>query len=127
MEFEDKAVADVFAGYPEVERAGLMALRTWIFAVAEAEAVGPLEEALRWGQPAYLTKRKAGSPIRLGVLKAGGYAIYAHCQTSIISDFRMIAPELDFEGNRAVHFEAGAKPPLHVLDFLIKRALTYHL
>lgn len=127
MDFEDEAVAAVFAGFPTVERAGLMALRARIFTVAEAEAVGPLEEVLRWGQPAYLTKRKAGSTIRLGVLKAGGYAIYTHCQTSIISDFRVVAPDLDFEGNRAVRFEAGAAPPLDALDFLIRRALTYHL
>ena len=127
MTFEDDAVEAVFAGFPDEARAVLLTLRARIFAVAEAEGVGPLNETLRWGQPAYLTPRKAGSTIRLGVSKRDGYVIYTHCQTSIMSDFRAIAPELDFEGNRAVHFEAGTEPPLEALDFLFRRALTYHL
>ncbi len=121
--FEDAAVAAVFAGYPARERKALLALRSRIFEVAAKNGIA-LSEALRWGQPAYLAAK--GSTIRLGLPKTGGYAIYAHCQTTLISDLRLLAPELRFEGNRAVHFSCD-ETPSDVLDLLIHSALTYHM
>lgn len=126
IEFQDGAVAAVFNGFGAEARAGLLSIRARIFKVArETQAVAPLEEALRWGQPAYLTS--TGSTIRLGVPKTGGVAVYTHCQTSIMRDFREVFPALDFEGNRAVKFAPGEDLPLDKLEFLIRRALTYHL
>jgi len=122
MDIEDANIAAAFAAFPAGERAGLMALRSRILAVALAEGID-VEEALRWGQPAYLAVR--GSTIRLGVPKSGGFAVYTHCQTTLISDFRTLCPELHFEGNRAVHFTVG-KPPPATIDMLIRAALTYH-
>lgn len=69
MDIEDVNVAAVYAGFPEAERAGLLALRARILAIVAAEGIA-LEEALRWGQPAYLAPK--GSTIRLGVPKTGG-------------------------------------------------------
>lgn len=123
MEFADEKVAAVFAGFPADVRAGVLALRRRIFAVAAREGI-VLEEALRWGQPAYLTPK--GTTIRLGQPKTGGFALYTHCQTTVMADFRAICPDLAFEGNRAVHFGPEAAPP-DALDILITRALTYHL
>ncbi|WP_121063988.1 DUF1801 domain-containing protein [Chachezhania antarctica] len=128
--FHSSAVADAFASMPEAARAGLLALRGLIFEVAaETEGVGPLEETLKWGQPAYLTKAtKAGSTIRLGVPKQGGFAVYVHCQTTILSDFRDVFPDgFDYEGNRAVRFPEGTAPPLDALRLLVRSALTYRL
>ncbi|MBL1437784.1 MAG: DUF1801 domain-containing protein [Rhodobacteraceae bacterium] len=122
MNIDDANVAAAFSAFPENLRAGLLGLRARIKAVALAENI-PLEEALRWGQPAYLAAK--GSTIRLGTPKSGGFAIYTHCQTSLMSDFKAICPELNFEGNRAVHFAAGETPPAS-LEFLIRAALTYH-
>ncbi len=122
MEFEDANVAAAFAAFPVEVRAGLMGLRARIMAVASAEGI-ELEEALRWGQPAYLAPK--GSTIRLGVPKTGGFAIYTHCQSTLMSDFRALCPELRFEGNRAVHFAVGEAPP-DAIDMLIRAALTYH-
>ena len=122
MEIEDANVAAAFNAFPENLRGGLLGLRARIMAVALAENI-PLEEALRWGQPAYLTAK--GSTIRLGTPKSGGFAIYTHCQTSLMSDFKAICPELSFEGNRAVHFTANETPP-EALEFLIRAVLTYH-
>ena len=122
MDIEDENVAAAYAEFSEGERAGLMALRARILAVALAEGVA-VEEALRWGQPAYLAAK--GSTIRLGVPKTGGVAIYTHCQTTLISDFRALCPDLCFEGNRAVHFTVGEAPPA-AIDMLIRAALTYH-
>ena len=122
IEMDDEIVA-VFNRFPDVERKGLLALRGRILAVANAEGIA-LDESLRWGQPAYLAAK--GSTIRLGVPKTGGYAIYTHCQSTLMSDFRAVCPGLNFEGNRAVHFAADESPP-DAIDLLIKAALTYHM
>ena len=122
MDIEDENVAAVFEAFPAEVRARLLGLRARIVAVALAEHI-ELEEALRWGQPAYLAPK--GSTIRLGVPRSGGFAIYTHCQTTLISDFKAICPELKFEGNRAVHFSTNEDPP-ETIDLLIHAALTYH-
>ena len=127
--FSDPKVAARFAGFPDALRPSLMSLRALIYQTAsETEGVGPLLETLKWGQPAYLTpKTKSGSTLRLGLPKSGGFALYAHCQTTIISDFRTLFPsDFTFEGNRAVLFEDGAAPD-DKLRLMIKSALTYHL
>ena len=84
--FADRAVAKVFEAYPEPLKSSLLDLRALIFKIAGGlEGVGPLEEALRWGQPSYLTaKTKSGSMIRLDAVKdsTDRYALYFHCQTS---------------------------------------------
>ena len=128
--FRDPNVEAAFAALPEPGRRGLLALRRLIFqTAAETPEAGRLEETLKWGQPAYLTPdTKAGSTIRLGLPKEGGFALYAHCQTTIISDFRSLFPDdFAFEANRAVHFEDERSIEPDKLSLLIRSALTYHL
>ena len=80
-----RAIEAVFEAYPQPVRSRLLALRRLIFDTAKTTTgVGALEEALKWGQPSYLTtESKSGSTIRIDQLKAeaGGYALYFHCQT----------------------------------------------
>ncbi len=128
--FADPAVRDAFAAFPDDVADDLLRLRAMIFDVAaETDGVGALHETLKWGQPAYLTpETRSGSTIRLGAPKDGGAALYAHCQTTIIPDFRGSFPdEFSYEGNRAVRFEAGKAPAGGPVRLLIKSALTYHL
>ncbi len=128
--FEDPDVEARFRSFPEPARRGLLTLRGLIFETAESTPeVGALEETLKWGQPAYLTPQTgSGSTIRLGLPKQGGFAIYTHCQTTILSDFRSLFPDdFAYEGNRAVRFKDGEALPLDKLRLLIHRALTYHL
>ena len=123
-------IDEVFARFPAPERAGLLILRRLIFEVAEADPeIGPIEEALRWGQPAYLTRETgAGSTLRLGLPRIGGFALFVHCRTSLIADFRPVAPpDLRFEGNRAVLFSDAAQIDLSALGVLIRSALRWHL
>ena len=127
-DFADKSVANAFAAFPEAERTSLLSLRALIFELAEEEGVGPLTETLKWGQPSYLTEAtKAGTTIRLGRPKAGGYGLYVHCQTIIIAEVRdMMGDALTFDGNRGVLFGAGNPAEAAALAPLIRRALTYH-
>lgn len=123
-------VARAFEDMPPDAQEPLQRLRRLILdTAANTPGVGPVTETLKWGQPSYLTeKTKAGSTIRLGCPKQGGFAIYTHCQTSIMADFQALFPDdFTFDGNRAVVFKAGDDLPLDKLGFLISRALTYHM
>jgi hypothetical protein len=124
------AVDAVFGAYPKPVKAKLLALRRLIFDTADTtKGVGALEEALKWGQPSYLTaESKSGSTIRIDQLKAeaGGYAVYFHCQTDLVETFRELYPELRYGGNRSILLDAGEKLPEAALRHCVALALTYH-
>jgi Domain of unknown function (DU1801) len=124
-------VDGVFDGYPKPVKAKLQALRRLIFDTAKAtKGVGPLEEALKWGQPSYLTSEsKSGSTVRIDRVKAeaGQYAVYFHCQTNLVETFRELYPELRYSGNRAILLDAADKLPEAELRHCVGLALTYHL
>ena len=129
--FENPAVAAHFAGYPSDVRRRMMALRELIFATAAAtDGVGELEEALKWGEPAYLTSAsKSGSTIRIDwkARDPARYAMYFNCQTDLVDTFRTLFPnDFGFEGNRALVFERSTALPRDSLALCITAALTYH-
>jgi len=100
-------------------------------AAASVESIGPLVETLKWGQPAYLPERpRTGSTIRVGPIKRTPhrYALFVHCQTTLIDDFRQIyRDQLTFEGNRALVLRHGDPLPRAALQHCVSVALTYHL
>jgi uncharacterized protein DUF1801 len=124
------AVEAVFGAYPSPVKSKLLALRWLIFDTAKAtNGVGTLEEALKWGQPSYLTaESKSGSTIRIDQVKAqaGQYAVYFHCQTDLVATFRELYPELRYGGNRSILLDASEKLPEAALRHCVALALTYH-
>ena len=122
-------VKAAFAAAPVAVRPGTLALRDLILAeAASMPDIGPLTEALRWGQPAYLTLATgAGSSLRIGVPKSGGFALYAHCQTTLIADHReLVGAALRYEGNRALLFDSASDLRADLIAPLIRRALRWH-
>ena len=95
---------------------------------SETPGVGRIDETLKWGQPSYLTpETKSGSTLRLGATQDGQVALFTHCQTTIMSDFRSVfGSEFDFDGNRALHLDPQASLPEEPLRMLVASALTYH-
>jgi len=127
--FADPAVGAAFGAYPVRLRSKLM-----------SPGVGRLKETLKWGQPSYLTAETgSGSTIRIDRVKPadkpkGGsgdgerYAIYFHCQTTLVPTFRQLYPEaFDFSGNRAILLDPDRPLPEAELRHCIALALTYHL
>jgi Domain of unknown function (DU1801) len=108
-----------------------MALRELMFDTAAATAgVGRLTETLKWGQPSYLTEETgSGTTVRIDRLKSGdGYAVYFHCQSGLIDQFRELYPDtFKYEGNRAILFDAKDRLPVRELRHCIALALTHHL
>jgi hypothetical protein len=131
-DFSDPAVSAVFSSYPKPINAKLLALRRLIFDTAKmTKGVGRLEEALKWGQPSYLTpETKSGSTIRIDQVKSGAnqFAIFFHCQTDLVETFRELYPsEFSYEGNRCILLDAAEKLPEPALRHCVALALTYHL
>ena len=125
-------VAAVISLRPTQARERTLILRQLIFETAgTCEGVGRLTEALRWGEPAYLTQAtKSGTTLRLGWSPAHPErcSIYFNCKTTLVETFRsLFADELTLEGNRALHVDLTAPVPEAALRVCFAATLTYHL
>ena len=113
--FSDPRVASLFKAYPSAVRSKLMALRELVLnTAAKTAGVGRLTETLKWGQPSYLTEETgSGTTVRIDRLKAAdGYAVYFHCQSGLLGQFRELYPEtFRYQGKRAIVFAAGDRVP----------------
>lgn len=130
--FDDAKVAAVFEAYAPDVRTRLMALRETMFEVAAAtRGVGPLTETLKWGQPSYLTEETgSGTTVRIDRLKGeeGGYAVYFHCQSGLVGQFRELYPKtFAYKVERALLFGPKTRVPARELRHCIALALTHHL
>lgn len=130
METAPDAVRAVFDAQPPAQRDALLALRRMILETAAAAEVGDLVETLKWGDPAYLPKRpRIGTTVRINALKGSpdGYALYVHCQTTLMDQYRLLYPDtFAFDGQRALLFSACEPVPEEPLRHCIALALTYH-
>ena len=116
-----------FLSYPKGAQRQLEAVRSLIFTVAKDNALGPVEETLKWDEASY--RVCGGSPIRIdwkpkdpNVIK-----VFFHCQTSLVDTFREVySEELAFEGNRAIIVPLNTPVDHGPLRHCIKLALTYH-
>lgn len=126
----ENSINTVFNNYPVEYRDKLLEIRKLIYDIAsDIPEVGTIEESLKWGQPTYsTTKTKAGTPIRLDKFEEGKVAIFFHCQTTLISNFRsLFGSKLEFSKNRAIVLECNKELPTDELSLCIQMALTYHL
>lgn len=129
--FTDAAVEARFRALPEPLRPSMLRLRQTILDVAAGHPdIGSLMETLKWGEPAWLPRRpRIGTTVRADALKGSSthYALYVHCQTSLIETFRRHYPaELSYDGSRALIFAVEREPPAEPLAHCIALALTYH-
>lgn len=126
-------VDSVFASYPAAIQTRLAALRDLILTTAdETEGVGPIEEALKWGQPSYLTATTgSGSTIRIAPAPKGSghdYAMYFICSTNLVESFKSLFSDMfTYDSNRALLFKLDEQPPVNELRECVAMALTYHL
>jgi len=127
----DPSVAAIFSNYPKPLRTKLLALRRLIFDTANVtNGVGALEETIKWGQVSYLTSEsKSGSTIRIDQVKSATnqYAVFFHCQTSLVETFRELYPELTYGGNRSILLDGAKQLPKEALRHCVALALTYHV
>jgi hypothetical protein len=124
--FNDINVERKFEGYSGEKRKALLEIRQLIFDISSEVALGEvLVETLKWNQPSYTLKN--GTPIRLDTFGDDKVALYVHCQTSLIEQFREIfQDELTFSKNRAIIIDPTQPLPVKKLRICIQMGLTYH-
>ena len=104
----------------------LRLIRQLILDTADATNTAPLEETLKWGEPAYVPARKNGTTIRLGATDSHA-VLYVHCQTTLLDQYRERFPtEFTYDGNRAVLIPHDQPLNQNALAQIIALALTYH-
>ena len=83
-------IAAAFDLPDEQTRTGLLTLRDLIFETAASlPEIGAIEEALRWGQPSYISRK--GTPLRLGVPRSTRFGLFGFCcklLTEVVPPFR---------------------------------------
>ncbi|MEJ2669068.1 MAG: DUF1801 domain-containing protein [Gammaproteobacteria bacterium] len=120
-----------FATYPVEVQEQLKSIRRLVFAVAEENGLGTVEETLKWGEPSFLVK--GGSTIRMDWKPndPGFIKVYFHCQTRLIDTFKEIyQDEFKYEGKRAIVIPLGASesgPLRHCLQMALKYHRLKHL
>ncbi|MFV2057544.1 MAG: DUF1801 domain-containing protein [Thiohalomonadales bacterium] len=130
-EFIEPEVNIVYNTYPKDIKDALLKIRHMIFEIAsESEQIGDIIETLKWDNPSYLTHApKSGTTIRLSSVRndAEQYAISVHCQTNLISGFKIKYPKLQYDGNRSIILNLKINPPYEAINHFIYLALTYTL
>ena len=125
--------AEVQAAYDactDPVRLGMLRLRELVFAQAALmPQIGPLTEALRWGEPAFLTLQTgAACSLRIGPVKQGGFGLFVHCKSGLIPAFQAgPGAGLRFSGTRAVLFDSAAAIDPVQISLLIAQALGFHI
>lgn len=124
--FEDSSVEQVFEKYPLVKQKSLLEIRQLIFDThKELSPNENLIESLKWNQPTYTAKE--GTPIRIDQFGTTKIAIFFHCQTNLVEQFReQFADSLTFSKNRAIVLIPTDALPINDLKLCIQMGLTYH-
>ena len=120
------SVQSTFDSYPAAAHKRLSQVRNLIYEIAE-ELETNVEEALKWGEPAYLAK--GGSTVRLAwtVSNPDVCKVFVHCQTRLVETYREIYPDVfEYEGKRALHIPLKGKLEKGPLRHCLKLAMTYH-
>ena len=121
-------VDQIFENYPDAAKHKMESLRRLVLEVAEEiPELAEMEETLKWGEPAYLTKH--GSTIRIDwkVRNPDQYAMYFQCTSQLVPTFRTVyGDDLTYEGNRAIIFGMEEVLPEKEVKNCVKAALMYH-
>lgn len=129
--FKDPEVKAVYDGFAMPVRDKLLDLRDLVFETErQTEGAGPIVEALKWGQPSFVTQGRHGSTFRLGPIDEGPatHALYFLCQTTLVATFRQLyADELEFSGNRAILFMPDRPVSRDIVAHCMALAMTYRL
>jgi hypothetical protein len=118
------------ASWPAPARDQFNDMRALILKAAQDADVGPLDESLKWGQPAWRPRRaRQGSTLRLNWQDSApqSLTLYVDCKTTISDTMRDIYPtEFEYETNRALRVPIGAPLPIQAIDHLARLTFTYH-
>ncbi|MFT5112771.1 MAG: hypothetical protein ACI8P9_002099 [Parasphingorhabdus sp.] len=117
-------VKDAFDSYPEDARVLLTEIRQLIFDVAEDENIAEIQETLKWGEPAYLSK--PGSTLRIDwkAQRPEQVSLFLNCNTKLVQTFKEAYPgTFQFVGNRELALPMSESIPMIELRSCISLCL----
>ncbi|MGP5565461.1 DUF1801 domain-containing protein [Vreelandella alkaliphila] len=121
------AVQAKFETYPKNARRQLESVRQLILTIAAEDALGDVEEVLKWGEASYLVKGGATIRIDWKAKDPDAIKVFFHCQTRLIETFKEIyRSEFEYEGKRAIVIPLGMNIAQVPLGHCIELALKYH-
>ena len=91
---------------------------------------GPLEESLKWGQPAWRPRRpRTGSTLRMGWDAAAPdeLALFVDCKTDLAARMREVYPALTSnDGRRRIGVSLSTPLPEQAIAHLAEMTFSYH-
>lgn len=116
-----------FDTYPDAVQEKMHRLRELIFATAQGNKLGEVDETLKWGEPSYHVE--GGSPVRIDWKSKDPehYCMYFNCNTRLVDTFKELHGEtLNLQGNRSIVFSIHEELPQLALEQCISLAFQYH-
>jgi len=126
----DHHILDRIATWPLAAQQHLLALRAIAFEVSRQADIGPLDETLKWGQPAWRPRRpRTGSTLRVNWSPShpGHLMAFVDCKTDLASQMSTRFPgQFRNDGTRALAFDLDGALPQHAIWQLANLTFTYH-
>ena len=122
----NQLIKGAIGNYSDEARTKFIELRALILTLAKENSLGQIEEALKWSQPAFLSR--FGSTIRVHwhVDNPTRMELLFNCKTVLVETFKeLFGDELKFGGNRIVYVDVSAPIPPEIETCLLM-ALNYH-
>lgn len=122
-------ILDQISRWPEPAQLRLQAMRSLFHEVAATAGIGPLDESLKWGQPAWRpNKPRTGSTLRLNwsTAEPASMMAYVDCKTDLAAQMQTRFPNLPGnDGRRALRFDLTGSDD-EALWQLAHLTFTYH-
>ncbi len=128
---ENTPLAALIATWPAPARDALLTCRNLFHQISKDRALGPLDEALKWGQPAWRpVKPRTGSTLRLWWSDAqpDHLAVFVDCKTDLAARMGDLYPQLpENDLQRRLSFSLDAPFPEQAMSHLADMTFAYHL
>ena len=126
----NKDVDEKFRSYPPKVKKEMVNLRKLTLKIAESDCeIDFIGEALKWGEPSFLTK-SSGSTMRIDWKEKspGHISIFVNCRTKLITMFKELYPnDFEYVGNREIRLPLQGKYSKLKLRKCIELILKYNL
>lgn len=128
---ENTPLTALIATWSAPARDALLTSRRLFHQISEDRGLGPLDEALKWGQPAWRpVKPRTGSTLRLdwSDTHPKHLAVYVDCKTDLAARMHDLYPDLaENDLRRRMSFALDAPFPEQALSHLADMTFAYHL
>ncbi|WP_299591736.1 hypothetical protein [uncultured Tateyamaria sp.] len=130
MDVTPSEILNRTATWPETAQSHFLHLRGIVHDVATSADIGPLDESLKWGQPAWRPKRpRTGSTLRVDWSPTipDRLMTFVDCKTDLATQMDNRYPnQFHNDGRRALGFDLDTALDAHAVWHLAHITLTYH-